>query len=168
MSIRSNSGSPPSTSCARTIMPAHVPRIGIPAAARSRTGSIRSYARASLPIVVDSPPGIARQSTSASCAGVRTSTGVAPSAAKAFACSRKSPCKASTPAFIALPAAVLQARLERADLQALHRVADGAGDPPGHVGLREVGRRLDDRPGHHGRVLGLEDARADEHAVDAE
>ena len=41
MSNRPNNGSPPSTRSASTIMPAHVPKIGMPAAARSRTGSTR-------------------------------------------------------------------------------------------------------------------------------
>src|SRR3982751_6875401 len=47
--------------------------------------------------VVDSPPGITRPSSPASCSGLRTSVTSAPSARSTFACSRKFPCTARTP-----------------------------------------------------------------------
>ena len=68
-----NSGSPPPTRCSEhdharaRAEDRHAP------ATRDRTGSTRPTARASLPIVVDSPPGITRRSTPARSSGVRTS-----------------------------------------------------------------------------------------------
>ena len=70
------------------------------------------------------------------------------------ACSRKSPCSARTPAFTSvtpaprLPAAILQPRLERADLEPGHRVAEAVRELREHVGVLEVRRRLDDRARH--------------------
>src|SRR5581483_9746859 len=96
------SGSPPSTRAANTIIPAQVPRIGMPARARSTPGPTRFALRASLPIVVDSPPGITSTSTRSRSSGVRTSTGDAPSSASTAACSRTSPWSARTPAFMRL------------------------------------------------------------------
>ncbi len=56
------------------IIPAQQPNAGRPASTRLRTGSIRSNATASFQIVVDSPPGMTRPSTSSSCSGLRTGT----------------------------------------------------------------------------------------------
>ncbi|MEI2642009.1 MAG: hypothetical protein V9G10_06665 [Candidatus Nanopelagicales bacterium] len=52
------SGRPSSTWSASRIMPAQVPKIGIPCAIRSSSGSVRSLRPMSMPIVVDSPPGM--------------------------------------------------------------------------------------------------------------
>src|SRR5687767_6310403 len=100
MSSRDSRGSPSCTSVAITIIPAQVPNMGMPPLARSRSGSTRPCARASFAIVVLSPPGMARQSTDASSSGVRTSTGVTPMSVRTAACSRKSPWRARTPAFM--------------------------------------------------------------------
>ena len=57
------------------IIPAQVPNVGMPAAIRLRSGSNRSNVRASLAIVVDSPPGITSPSHASSSAGRRTAIG---------------------------------------------------------------------------------------------
>src|SRR5918995_112438 len=171
MSTTESSGSRPSTRCAITIIPAHVPSIGMPAFARSMIGSTSPALRASLEIVVDSPPGIARTSTRARSSGVRTSTGDAPSSPNTRACSRKSPWSARTPAFTggSPPAGLEQTLLaELLDVEPGHRLAEAPGDLRERVGILEVRGGLDDRTRPRRRVLGLEDARADEHAVDAE
>ena len=96
----------PRRAAASTIMPAHVPRIGMPAAARSRTGSTRSYRRARAWPWWWTPrrgsPGSRRRRGPRR---VRTSTGVAPAAASTRACSRKSPWSARTPAFTGVASA---------------------------------------------------------------
>ena len=51
--------------------------------------------------VVDSPPGITSPSSPSSCSGLRTSTGSAPRRRSIAACSRKFPCTARTPIFMA-------------------------------------------------------------------
>ena len=53
---------PSSIRSASRIMPAHVPKTGRPSAIRARNGSISSKIRASLAIVVDSPPGTTKPS----------------------------------------------------------------------------------------------------------
>src|SRR3954447_1779288 len=69
----------------------------MPCLSRSRMGSRRSKVRVSLSIVVDSPPGTTRASTSASSVGRRTGRATTPHSASAARCSRTSPCRASTP-----------------------------------------------------------------------
>src|SRR6266567_6410620 len=190
MSMSPRRGSPPWTSRAMTIIPAHVPRTGIPAAARRRIGSTRSCPRASFEMVVDSPPGMASTSTVERSSAVRTSTGIAPHSANIAACSRKSPCRARTPAFIPramiaaapkaapgqpgrgppLPAAGLEERLLRhaGHVEAAHGLAQASRDLRQDVGVLVVGGGLDDGPGPRGRVLGLEDPAAHEVAVGPE
>src|SRR5262245_175931 len=51
--------------------------------------------------VVDSPPGTTSPSSPSSCSGFRTSRGSAPSCRSIAACSRKFPCRARTPIFMA-------------------------------------------------------------------
>src|SRR6266851_1675342 len=87
---------------ASRIIPAHDPKTGIPAPIRSRSGRTRSKIAVSFQIVVDSPPGMMRPSTTSSSAGRRTATGSAPAAVIARRCSATSPCRASTPT-VALP-----------------------------------------------------------------
>ncbi len=88
---------PSSIRSASRIMPAQVPNTGSPSAIRARSGSSRSKIRASLAIVVDSPPGTTSPSTEASSASRRTATGRAPRPARTCRCSRTSPWRASTP-----------------------------------------------------------------------
>ena len=61
------------------IIPAQVPNVGMPDAIRLRSGSNSSNVRASLAIVVDSPPGITRPSQASSSAGRRTGWARTPS-----------------------------------------------------------------------------------------
>src|ERR671930_606508 len=171
MSTMPSNGSPPSTRSAITIIPAQVPSIGIPARARSRIGSTNPALFASLPIVVDSPPGITKASTCSRSSGVRTSTGDAPRSARTRPCSRKSPCRARTPTFTrrSPPAGLEQTLLaELLDVDPLHRLAETVRDLGEHVGVVEVRGGLDDRAGSCGGVLGLEDPRSYEDAVHTE
>ena len=82
---------------ANIIIPAHEPYVGIPESMRFLMGLNTSNVLAKETIVVDSPPGIMRASTLSNSWGVRTSRPCTPQCAKAFKCSRKSPCKAKTP-----------------------------------------------------------------------
>ena len=59
-------------------MPAQVPRTGMPSAARAASGSTGSRSRASLAIVVDSPPGIDQRVDPAEIARRAHLDGVAP------------------------------------------------------------------------------------------
>ena len=79
------------------IIPAHEPYVGMPAAIRFLIGSNTLNVFARETIVVDSPPGMISASIFSNSAGVRTSMPWTPHCAKAFKCSRKSPCKARTP-----------------------------------------------------------------------
>src|SRR5437773_7935308 len=138
-----------------TIMPAHVPRMGIPSAARPRIGSTSPCSRASLAIVVDSPPGMARHSTDARSSAVRTRIGVAPHAANIAACSRKSPWRANTPAFTgASPAPSLEELLlaHLGHVQPPHGLAEPAGDLGQDVRVLVIGGGFHDGPGPRGRV----------------
>src|SRR3990172_5231772 len=99
-------------------------------------------------------------------------------------CSTKSPCSASTPILIGripssggpvagalpLPAADRQplALGDGRDLDAAHRGAQALRDLGDDLRIVEVGGRLHDRIGHTGRVLALEDARADEDTLGPE
>jgi len=105
------SSRPPSTRSASRIMPAHEPNTGRPAAMRSRRGWNRPKARSSLSMVVDSPPGSTMPSTASTSVSRRTGTAVTPAASSARACSRTSPCSASTPTVvIGCPAAAVHGR----------------------------------------------------------
>src|SRR3954452_16444217 len=121
-------------------------------------------------IVVDSPPGMTRPSRPSRSRGVRTTRGVAPSLASIFACASKSPWRARTPTTTRLPAAVLEQPVlaQCADLDAGHGGAEAAACVGEALGIVVVRRGLDDRLAGALRILGLEDARADEHALGAE
>ena len=67
-------------------MPAQVPRIGVPAAASSRSGSASPSRSIPSVIVVDSPPGITSPSRPVRSAGMRTSRTSAPSSRSMRAC----------------------------------------------------------------------------------
>src|SRR5450759_3031731 len=123
----------------------------------------------SLLIAVDSPPGMTRPTQSASCSGRRMATTSTPSDSSATTCSRKAPWSARTPIFT-LPATLLHALGVRdvRDVDPDHGLAEVAGDPRDDVRVLEMRGRLDDRLGALGRIAGLEDAGADEHAVAAE
>ena len=95
--IVSWSAVPPSIRSASRIMPAQVPKAGSPPRSASRSGSNSPNARASLCIVVDSPPGITMPSTCSSSSGRRTFTARAPARSSMARCSRTSPWRARTP-----------------------------------------------------------------------
>src|SRR5881296_533375 len=103
-----------STSRASTMRPAHVPKMGLPAAWNFSIAGTNSHSPMSLRSVVDSPPGMMSPATSSSASGLRISTastpmieGLAspversrlalPQRASARAWSAKSPWRASTP-----------------------------------------------------------------------
>ena len=83
---------------ASRIIPAQVPKVGMPSFTRRRSGSSRSKVRASLAIVVDSPPGSTspshRVQLGRAAYGERVST---PSRVSVARCSRTSPWSANTP-----------------------------------------------------------------------
>ena len=162
------------------IIPAQVPKSGAPAAARSRIGWRRPQRSMRRRIVVLSPPGRTRPSMSSRSAGRRTSTASTPIGAQrrdvlgegALDCQdtdlhgagsrarrrrayqpRTASRSSSGMASIAMPA---------------HRRAEALGDLGDDLRVVEVGRRLDDGVGHPRRVLALEDAGADEHALGAQ
>src|SRR6266550_4572571 len=154
----------------------------MPSPTRSGITRSRPERTISLPMVVDSPPGRINPSTPSRSLGRRTSTSPTPIRRRAARCSITSPWIASTPIFIAptlAPPAALRrrqpsprplhaARLQQlalgelADVEPAHRLADPLGDAGDHVRIVEVRGRLHDRLGPPGRILGLEDARADE------
>src|SRR5207245_1161366 len=143
-----------------------MPRLTCSGIARSRP-----YRTISLPIVVDSPPGRMSPSTPARSPGSRTSTSATPRRRRMARCSITSPWTASTPIFTTrLHSSSLQqfALGQLSDIEAPHRLADALGDPRDHVRIVIVRGRLDDRLGALGRVLGLEDAGADEVPIAAE
>ncbi|MCK7526818.1 MAG: hypothetical protein MZV64_59085 [Ignavibacteriales bacterium] len=84
-----------STSFERKIAPAQVPQIAWRLAKLRAAAPSSSYATASFPIVVDSPPGMISPSSPSRCSGRRTSTRFHTQAACSMAiCSAKSPCRA--------------------------------------------------------------------------
>src|SRR6266576_3254979 len=167
---------PSATSLASTIMPAQVARVARPPRIASRRGSSRPTRSMSIVIVVLSPPGSTIPSRPARSSCVRTSRVRAPVASSARTCSAKAPCIARTPMRgcllpreAELPASGSEQLVLRdgRDLEAVHRFAEPRRNLGQHLWLVEVGRRGDDRLGTLQGVLGLEDARPDEHAVDA-
>src|SRR6266403_4902877 len=86
-----------STSRARRMSPAQVPKSGRPSAWNCWSAPTNPHSCMSLRSVVLSPPGMMSPSTSASCSGLRTSTASTPHRASALACRSKSPWSASTP-----------------------------------------------------------------------
>src|SRR2546422_1490007 len=149
--------------------PAHVPKIGLPAAWNFSIAGTNSHSSMSLRSVVDSPPGMISPPTPSSSWGLRTRTASTPQRASALACSAKSPWRARTP-IRTLPAPgleqVLLGELRRLDPD--HRLAELLAHAREHVSVLVVGRRLDDRPGAPGRLARLEDAGADEDGLGAE
>src|SRR5207247_1391342 len=104
-----------STSRARRISPAQVPKIGRPWAWNFSSAGTNPHSCMSLSSVVLSPPGMMRPSTSASCSGLRTSPAWMPHLPSALAWRSKSPCSARTPIFTARLAPAAVARLAGSD-----------------------------------------------------
>src|SRR3954449_2229679 len=154
------------------IIPAHVPRTGRAVPTNSRSGSASPSRSIPSVIVVDSPPGITSPSSPSRSRGTRTSRGSAPSSRSSRPWASKSPCSARTPTTgaTALPAPVGEELLllELARLQRGHGRTEALGRAGDPVGVLEVRGRLDDRLGARRRILGLEDAGADEVALGAE
>src|SRR6266576_5656433 len=168
---------PSATSLASTIMPAQVARVARPPRIASRRGSSRPTRSMSIVIVVLSPPGSTIPSRPARSSCVRTSRVRAPVASSARTCSAKAPCIARTPMRgcllpreAELPASGSEQLVLRdgRDLEAVHRFAKPRRDLGQHLWLVVIGRSRDDRLGTLQGVLGLEDARPDEHAINAQ
>ncbi len=151
-----------------------------PRAARSRSGSARPSRSTPSVIVVDSPPGITSPSRPSRSdwhahlprpgAEPRSASAGAPRSRPA-ARARRSAARAPSappggPTSRAGPGAARPQSLELSRLTIAG--AEAAGGLRDALGVLPVGRRLDDRAGARRRVLGLEDARADEHALGAE
>src|SRR4051795_1164244 len=131
-------------------------------------------------IVVLSPPGRMSPLTPSRSAGSRTRTPSTPIARSVSRCSRKAPCRASTPIFMAgTPAASSVAPLPAPDGESLlirdllegdpaHRSTEALADLGDLLRVVEERGGLDDRVRHPGRILALEDPGADEHAFRAE
>src|SRR4051812_47842681 len=131
-------------------------------------------------IVVLSPPGRMSPETSSRSAGSRTRTPSTPIARSVSRCSRKAPCRASTPIFMAgtraassvapLPAPDGESLLIRDLLEGdpAHRSTEALADLGDLLRIVEERRRLDDGVGHPGRILALEDPRPDEDALGTE
>src|SRR5215210_2953231 len=131
------------------------------------------------PIVVDSPPGTMIPARPSRSSTVRTSTGSTPSLRRISACSRKSPCSASTPIFFGpsslravpfvspLPATGREplSFREIPHLPADHRLAEAPARLRDDLRVLEVRCRLHDGPRAQRRVPALEDSAPDEHAV---
>src|SRR3972149_6147460 len=153
-----------STSRARTMRPAHVPKIGLPSAWNFSSAGTNRPASMSFSSVVLSPPGTIRPSTASSSSGVRTSADSTPTRSSAFPCSAKSPWSARTPIFIVSPV-IVRARALPAQSFRGGGFGRGGGPPSGLLpapGLLVVRRRLDDGPGAAGRIRRLENPRAHE------
>src|SRR2546429_685542 len=135
------------------IMPAHDPYAGIPPPIRLRIGSASPNSTDSLLMVVDSPPGMTSASTSSSSPGRRTGRATTSHSARAYRCSRTSPCRASTPTTSWLtewsPAALGQpvGLRDVVDVDADHGLAEPTGDLGDHVGVVVEGGGLDDGGG---------------------
>src|SRR3954449_13574792 len=131
-------------------------------------------------IVVLSPPGRMSPETSSRSAGSRTPAPSTPIARSVSRCSRKAPCRASTPIFMAgtraassvapLPAPDGESLLIRDLLEGdpAHRSTEALADLGDLLRIVEERRRLDDGVGHPGRILALEDPRPDEDALGTE
>src|SRR3954451_7363506 len=131
-------------------------------------------------MVVLSPPGRMSPETSSRSPGSRTRTPSTPIARSVSRCSRKAPCRASTPIFMAgTRAASSVAPLPAPDGESLvirdllegdpaHRSTEALADLGDLLRVVEERRRLDDGVGHPGRILALEDARPDEDALRTE
>src|SRR4051812_32456772 len=123
-------------------------------------------------MVVLSPPGRISALTPSRSPGRRTGTPSTPIDASVWRCSRKAPWSASTPIFMARAAARLPAPdgeallvRDRFHRDAAHRCTEPLRDVGDDRGVVEVGRGLNDRVRHPGRILALEDPGADEDAL---
>src|ERR1035437_755193 len=170
---------PSETSRASTIMPAQVASVGSPPLMAARSGSRSPTRSISMVIVVLSPPGSTMPSRPSRSSADRTARVLAPHASRARMCSAKAPCIARTPMrsapsrlggrpSFARPAAGSEQLFlgDGGNLEPVHRLPQPGGDLGEDLRLVEVGRRRHDRPGTLQGVLGLEDAGADEHAID--
>src|SRR3989337_801151 len=130
-----------STSRARTMRPAHVPKIGLPSAWNFSSAGTNRPASMSFSSVVLSPPGTIRPSTASSSSGVRTSADSTPTRSSAFPCSAKSPWSARTPIFIVSPV-IVRARALPAQSFRGGGLRKGGGGPPAELlpapGLEQV------------------------------
>lgn len=97
------SSRPPRSSRASKIIPAQVPQTGMPSLMHRANGWRRLLASSIMEIVVDSPPGIIRQSTCCKSLGWRTCLDSTPEAISISWCRRTSPCSPRTPAVKCLP-----------------------------------------------------------------
>src|SRR5215472_2589071 len=165
---------PSVTSRASTIIPAQVANVASPPSIASRSGSSRPTRSISIVIVVLSPPGRTMPSSPSRSSRERTNRVRAPTASSALMCSANAPCIARTPMrglFLpVLPASGSEQLFlgDRRDLETAHGLAQSRGDLGDDLRLVEVRRRRDDRLGTLQGVLGLEDAGADEEAVNAQ
>src|SRR3954471_17144248 len=131
-------------------------------------------------MVVLSPPGRMSPETASRSAGSRARTPSTPIARSVSRCSRKAPCRASTPIFMAgTRAASSVAPLPAPDGESLvirdllegdpaHRSTEALADLGDLLRIVEERRRLDDGVGHPRRILALEDPRPDEDALGTE
>src|SRR5918997_3980958 len=129
------------------------------------------------PIAVDSPPGTIIPASPSRSPTSRTSTGSTPRLRRIPACSRKSPCRASTPTLgVAvslswpLPATGREplSLREVAHLFADHRLSEALARLRDGLRVLEMGGGLHDRLGPGRRVVALEDAAPDEDPVGPE
>ena len=166
---------------ARTIIPAHVPKTGAPRPARSRIGSWRPQRSMSWRIVVLSPPGRMSPLTPGQVGRLAHADTLHADRVERVEVLAERPLEGedTDPHGRGRPGWTSWPPTSRG-----RRVAPGRGSPRGrcrasglrdpwldlgdHLRVVEVGRRLDDGVGHPGRVLALEDARADEDALGAE
>src|SRR5664280_3899319 len=139
---------------------------------------------ASLPMVVDSPPGMIKPSSPDRCAGRRTSAVCTPKRLSMARCSEKSPWMAKTPIFIVFtgrgarsgalvntlpttPGNLLGFGHLR-NIASHHRLAQVLADLSQDGGILVMGHGLDNGGRPFGRVAGLEDAGADKHTIHAQ
>ena len=153
------SGRPSRTSVASRIIPAQVPKAGIPSARRSASGAAQLVAVEQHRDVVDSPPG----RTSRRRRPARPGCGPRPPPRRAAqSAQRGRPTPPAGPArrcaAAAAPGGSITSPGRRTvvssvvDLEAGHGLAEAPADLGQDVGVAEVGGRLDDGLGHQRRV----------------
>src|SRR4029077_15820166 len=184
-----------STFVARSMAPAHVPKIAPPCFANFSIASARPSSRKNCNCVVLSPPGRIKPSQPMSCTGVRTSALSAPSRASIAACASKSPCTAKIPIFThvlhvffvgAQHAAPLPPKskmhdnrspsarrkhvllVHLPDIESAHCFAKLFVSFEHSLRVFEMRRRLHDCLRPHFWIAGLEDAGSDEHRFRAQ
>src|SRR5437773_6619946 len=173
-------------------MPAQVARVGKPAPIADRSGPYSPTRSISIVIVVLSPPGSTIPSRPSRSSAVRTTRVRAPHACGARMCSANAPRLARTPmrgdllflpplaggrpgaagegSGAELPASGSEQLVLRdgGNLEPVHRLSQPRGDLGENLRLVEVGRGGNYCFGTLQGVLGLEDARAYEYAIDAQ